>query len=336
MHGFINWKRLLVARSAVRLQYRGMRLSQLSLMCVFAATAAQAQLPVPAQPSVPLEPAPPPAPAAAPAKAVAEPETGAVSSIDRVIDAALQSSMWPLCRTQSDRISVMRDKALANSADASPVSDRYVITTLAGPVDLVRFFNMARLVSRGSNRYQTLFREWDREGGTAYMSRQGPPGSTDCRPDDLPSNALGALFAEQIKAEEHNLAFDFVPRLKKFFAKLEPVSDEIVKSHPHETLVLGLTPSSTREEIRASRECFTAAPLYLIPVVAPERAAAIPNALVALKLAGLELRREKGQLIVIEPIGAPMRASDARGEPTIPTQVLSPRGPSPTRAIPVE
>ncbi len=264
---------------------------------------------------------------------MAEPETGAVNALDRLVEAAQQSSMWPLCRTQSDRMSVMRDKALANSADASPVSDRYVITTLAGPVDMVRFFNMARLISRGSNRYQMLVREWEREGGPAYMARRSAPGSTDCRPDDLPSNALGALFAEQVRAEEHNLDYDIVPRLKKFFAKLEPVSDEIVKQFPHETLVLGLTPSSTREEIRASRECFTAAPLYLIPVVAPERKVAIPNALVALKTAGLELRREKGQLIVLEPIGAPVRASNAV-EPTVPTQVLTPR--NAPQAVPVE
>ncbi|WP_146854281.1 hypothetical protein [Brevifollis gellanilyticus] len=314
-----------------------MRLSQLSLMCVFAVATAQAQLPVPAQPAAPAtEPAPAAAPEkpAEPAKAVAEPETGAVTALDRLVEASQQSSMWPLCRSQSDRMSVMRDKALTNSADASPVSDRYVITTLAGPVDMVRFFNMAKLVSRGSNRYQVLVREWEREGGPAYMARRTAPGTTDCRPDDLPSNALGALFGELIKAEERNLDFDLVPRLKKFFSKLEPVSDEIVKQFSHETLVLGLTPSSSRDEIRASRECFTAAPLYLIPVVAPERKVAIPNAIAALKTAGLELRRERGQLIVLEPVGAPMRASNVV-EPTFPTQVLTPRTSAP-QAVPVE
>lgn len=297
-----------------------MRFSQLSLMFVFAALTAKAQLPAPPQ-AVSVEPSPP----------AATPEAGSATALDRVIEAAMKSSLWNLCRTQSDRLAVMREKALVHDSDATPVSDRYLITTLAGPVDLVHFFALARTVSRGTDRYQALHREWDREGGPLHVARQ-TTAKTDCQPDDLPSNALGALFGEELMQHEMDLDFDMVARLKAFFAKLEPVPDTIAKSHPHETLVRGLTPASTRDEIRASHEWFTAAPLYIIPTVAPDRAAALPDAVAALKAAGLMLRTFNGQLIIIERLGTPERP--AKFTRAVPAEPERPRPPS--QAVPVE
>lgn len=309
---------MLAAQSAFNVP--AMRLSPLSLMCVFAAAVAEAQLPVP------LQPAPPPPAAATTA------EVGP-TALDRVIEAAKSSSSWPLARTQADRLAVLREKALANPAESTPISDRYLITALGGPVDLVRFFGMARMVCRGSDRYETLYHEWTREGGMLYMTRQTDDNPTDCRPDDLPSNALGALFGEETKQHDNDLSFDLISSLKQFLGKLEPVSDAVAKSHPHEAVVLGLTPDSTKEQIRASREWFTAMPAYIIPIVAPDRAAAIPDAAAGIKAAGFVVYQEKGQMIIIERIGTPERPS--RFSRAVPADApAKPR--APTRAVPVD
>lgn len=293
-----------------------MRLSQLSLMFVFAVVTAEAQLPVPPQ-AVSVEPAPP--------------DPGSLTAIDRVIEASMKSSLWNLSRNLSDRLGVMREKALSFDASSTPVSDRYVITTLAGPVDLVHFFSLARTVCKGTDRYKALHREWDREGGPLHVARQ-TTSKTDCQPDDLPSNALGALFGEELMPYNADLDLNLAARLKVFFAKLEPVPDTIAKSHPHETLVLGLTPSSTRDEIRASHEWFTAAPLYIIPTVAPDRAAALPNSVAALKAAGLMLRTYSGQLIIIDRLGSPERPANFTR--AVSADPVSPRPPA--KAVPAE
>ena len=125
----------------------------------------------------------------------------------------MKSSLWNLSRNLSDRLGVMREKALSYESNSTPVSDRYVITTLAGPVDLVHFFSVARTVCKGGDRYKTLYREWDREGGPLHVARQ-TTAKTDCQPDDLPSNALGALFGEELKPFNDDLDLNLAARLK--------------------------------------------------------------------------------------------------------------------------
>ncbi len=229
----------------------------------------------------------------------------AAETLDRVLETAQKSASWPLARTQSDRLALLREKALVHKSETTPVSDRYLITALAGPIDPVHFFGLARNVCSGRDRRTELFREWQREGGTNALTPSGDAKSADCTPDDIPSNALGALFGEETQPHEADPNYDLIASLRQFFTKLEPIPDAIVKTHPHESAVLGLTPESSREEIKARHEWFTAMPLYIIPIVAPQRAAALPDAATALNAAGLLLRQYDGQPIILDRVGSP-------------------------------
>lgn len=227
------------------------------------------------------------------------------TSLDRLIDTTLESSTWKTCRTQADRLALLREKALKNEAESDPVSDRYIITALGGPVDFAHFFSLAKIVCGGQDRRAALAREWNREGGEAYnpLSRENPP--SDATPDDLPSNALGALFGEELKEHNANLNHDLIADLRAFFAKLEPVPDSIGKTFSHERIVLGLGANATLEERTARERWFTAEPAYILSAVAPERTVSIPNAKAALSLAGLVLRNHVGNPIVLDRVGTP-------------------------------
>jgi len=257
------------------------------------------------------------------------------SSLERILDAALKSSSWPTARNQSDRLTILRDKALGHKSESTPVSDRYVITALAGPIDLVHFFTLARNVSKGQDRRELLYREWQREGGAAVATATADSKSADCTPDDLPSNALGGLFGEETMPHENDLQHDVITSLRQFFAKLEPLPDSVIQSHPHESIVLGLTPESSKEDIRASHHWFTAQPLYLIPIVAPDRAAAIPDPAAALNAAGFVLRIYGNQPILLERVGS--REGPPRGiSKAVPVVDEPVRPRTQSKAVPVE
>lgn len=289
-----------------------MRLLTISLVTFFLALQASAQISLD--------------PAAAPAAASTS------TSLDRVIDAAITSSQWPRVRSQADRLDILRDKALKHPAKATPISDRYVITVLGGPVDLVHFFGLARIVCAGQPRRAALAKEWEREGGPQALIRRADEVVADCTPEDLPSNALGALFGEEMRRANADLSHDLVASLRAFFAKLEVVPDAVIQNQSYERLILGVTPLSTSEQQIASRHWFSAQPLYMVPVVAPERAGSIPDAAAALKAAGLELRNQDGQPIILERLD---------GGPSGPVKAVSVDEPSasrkkPAQAVPVE
>ena len=72
----------------------------------------------------------------------------AVTPLDRVLAAAAKTPEWKGARDQADRLQVLRKQALKYAAASEIASDRYLITALAGPVDLVRFFHLARKYQR--------------------------------------------------------------------------------------------------------------------------------------------------------------------------------------------
>lgn len=226
-------------------------------------------------------------------------------ALERVITAAMQNPEWASAVTQSDRLAVLRESALVYESESDPVSDRYFITALAGPVDFVHFFFMARYVCDGKDRRTTLYREWRREGGESYDPRRRDNPAADATPDDLPSNALGALFGEEQRRYDKDLVHDLLGDLRRFFAALEPVPDSVVKTLSHDRIVLGLSGVSTSEERVAKHQWFTAMPAYILPIVAPERVASIPDSAAALNKAGLELRTTSGIAIILDRIGTP-------------------------------
>lgn len=222
----------------------------------------------------------------------ATPSTGTSASLERIVASAAQMPAWRSARHQVERLTILRDKALAQKNQTHSVSDRYVITTLGGPVDLVRFFGLARIVCGGKDRRASLMKEYQHE-------------KREVTPDDLPSNALGALFGEELRPYMRDTGHDLVTDLRRFFANLQPADDASIQRNTYERLVHGLEPETTEKQRAASREWRTAEPLYLVSLLAPDRASMIPNAEVALHAAGLETRRIQGLPIVIERIGTP-------------------------------
>ena len=228
----------------------------------------------------------------------------AATPLDRVISAAAKTPEWKAARDQAERLQALRQQALKYAAESEVPSDRYVITALAGPVDLVRFFGLAKTVCSGTaERRAALQHQWRREKAGS-LREPNPPADAELYPDDLPSNALGALFGEEVRPHNKDLGYDLVGVLQKFFAPLEPVADSVTAKFSYEQLLHGLAANASAESRRLSRSWATAEPLYLLPVIAPERTKTLPNAAAALKAAGLEVRVHEGQPMVIDRIGA--------------------------------
>jgi hypothetical protein len=263
---------------------------------------------------------------ATPASATPTP-AGTSASLERLVASAMKMPAWRSARHQVERLTILRDKALAQKDQTDPVSDRYVITILGGPVDMVRFLGLARIVCAGKDRRASLMKEFQRE-------------KREVTPDDLPSNALGALFGEELRPHMRDTEHDLVPDLRRFFASLEPADDAAIQRHTYQRLVHGIKAESTQQERATSRDWRTAEPLYLISLLAPDRASKIPNAEAALHAAGLETRRAQGLPIVIERIGTPDPQPPPPRAVPVPEDrpahlPLKPQPQRPSRAVPV-
>ena len=228
------------------------------------------------------------------------------NSLDRLLEVAQKSPDWKNARNQADRLGLLRKQALKYAPVSDLVSDRYLITALAGPVDLVRFFGLARTVCSGSmERRAALLKEWKREGGDQLKVAAAAAANSELGPDDFPSNALGALFGEELKPHNANLSRDLTTDVRNFFDNLSPMADAVTARFSLNRLVLGLEPNATPQARRASNTWLTAEPLYLLPILDPERAKIFASAPIALKAAGLEVRSHGGNPIVIERVGTP-------------------------------
>ena len=227
----------------------------------------------------------------------------AETSLDRVIREAEGTKAWAGAVKTSAKMNVIRDVCLSKATVSNPVSDRYLITALGGPIDLVHFFGLAIPVCSGKQtRDDALVGQWFAEGGLDYeagKSRVFPP---EAHPDDLPSNALGALFGEEVMAHENDPAFDVVKALREFLDPLEIVGDDVAKRFSHRTIVMGLAKNASRETVRSRSEWFTAEPMFSLHAWDAERAKTLGSASNALILAGFELREIGGRLIAIDRV----------------------------------
>lgn len=239
------------------------------------------------------------------------------NALDRLLQATAKTPEWKSASKQADRLQALRKQALRYSAMSEIPSDRYLITTLAGPVDLVRFFHLARVTCEGDDRRSALLHQWRRENGPSLLpgATRPPPPDAALFPDDLSSNALGALFGEELKPHNVDPSYDLPEAIRKFFAPLEPVGDAVVAKHGFKRLVHGLEANASAEDARLSRTWLTAEPLYLLPVLAPNRANSITNAAAALRSAGLELREHEGEPLIIDRAGSPDPAVAAAPKP---------------------
>lgn len=224
-------------------------------------------------------------------------------SFERLLLEAVASEEWKEAGAASRKMMVLREVALEQDTVSDPVSDRYLITALGGPIDLVHFLALAARVASGEKgRAEALHQQWELEGGMDFeagRSRTFPP---EAHPDDLPSNALGALFGEGIATRNRDPTLDLPAALRTFFKRLEPVPDAVSKRFSHRTLVMGLKPDSSRELVMRRSEWFTAVPIFTLFAYDAARAAKLGNARAALREAGLEVKEYKGRPILIEEI----------------------------------
>lgn len=188
----------------------------------------------------------------------------------------------------------IREAALAEPVVSNPVSDRYLITELGGPIDLVHFLGLAIRVFKDPKVHDAeLWSHYVEEGGMDYEKGRTRNYVTEAHPDDLPSNAFGALFGAELA---QNKDVDVALEMTRFLRNLKPLPDSTVKRYSHGVMVMGLRGTESERHQRSRREWFTARPLLvaqfwkLVPQVTQRE---------ALRRAGFSLERIRGREIKI-------------------------------------
>ena len=178
-------------------------------------------------------------------------------SFERLIPEARESEKWDEAVTAAQKMMALREIALSKDTVSDPVSDRYLITALGGPIDLVHFLALAARVASGDKTLgEALYQQWELEGGEDFEAGRSRTFLPEAHPDDLPSNALGALFGQEIGNRNEDPEFDVIEALRKFLLPLEPVPDSIAKRYSHRVIVMGLREDSTRETVMQRSEWF--------------------------------------------------------------------------------
>jgi hypothetical protein len=147
----------------------------------------------------------------------------------------------------------VRETALKQATVSAPISDRYQVTCYGGAIDLVHFLCLAAEVCAGEGMRPRLHKEWVREGGPDHLhgfNFQRPP---EAHPDDLPSNALGALFGWEMRAQQQDLSIDLLAAMKVFLAPLVPVPDAVAKQFSHRQIVMGFEKGKPSRSLIAER-----------------------------------------------------------------------------------
>lgn len=125
----------------------------------------------------------------------------------------------------------LRESALKEDVVSDPVSDRYLITELAGPIDIVHFLGLAIQVQLGKTPDEALWKEYVEEGGLDHEKGLTATYLTEAHPDDLPSNALGALFSSELASQP---GARLLPALNAFLGPLRPLPDTQAKQFTHD------------------------------------------------------------------------------------------------------
>ncbi len=230
---------------------------------------------------------------------------------DRLVIEAKAHPDWASADNQR-QLELIRDAALAKKTSSDPVSDRYTITFYGGPIDWVHFLNLAIFVYSGDQAFgEAQYAQWVNEGGLVFeagKTREQPTAST---PDDLPSNALGALFGKELRMQKSPSEVE--DALERFIEPLRPVPDQIAKAFSHQLIVMGLPDDPSNRQLDRAYAWFTAEPLNVTvsinakaqqltakPFGAPER-----SGRAALARADLRLTSYRGKLVVIERMSSP-------------------------------
>lgn len=223
--------------------------------------------------------------------------------LNRLVAEAQARPDWVLAENVTEKLNLIREVALTKGVASDPVSDRYLITALGGPIDMVHFLGLAIPVCSGEvDRKTALFDHWEREGGREFEAGKTGTYPTEAHPDDLPSNALGALFGEEIRNQIDEPDFDVIGALMKFLRPLEALPDRLVKVFSHRKLVMGLRDDADFEMIRSRSEWFTAKPLFCLYAIDRERAKRLGDSAVALREAGFQVTAINGKPIGIERV----------------------------------
>jgi hypothetical protein len=189
-------------------------------------------------------------------------------SFARIFQKAKTDPKWTAAKTLSDRMWLIRAYGLKEPKVSDPVSDWYAVTCYGGSIDLVHFMGLAIETCSGKHKLEeALYKQWISEGGWGNLrgyNHRTPPAAT---PEDLPSNAFGALFGKEIKPYNNDLTFDLEQAFIKFITPLKPVPDKIAKKFSHNQIVLGLTDYSSKQQQEKSHCWFTAEPLFTAKMI---------------------------------------------------------------------
>jgi hypothetical protein len=128
------------------------------------------------------------------------------------------------------------------ASSSNPVSDRYMITCYGGAIDVVHVFSQgAAVCSGGATVEEAVLHQWKAEKGMEFvLNGLDPEEPAEAKPDDLPSNAFGALFGEEIKDHENDPDFDLPAAWTEFFRPTLILPDRIARLFSHKEIVLGL------------------------------------------------------------------------------------------------
>lgn len=235
----------------------------------------------------------------------AEDKSSTQFSYQRVFEKAEKDLSWSKLSLR-EKLMKVRAVALKNKTVSEPVSDRYQITAYGGPIDLVHFLMLAAEACKDNiDVNERLYKEWVQEGGFQHLNGFDPQYPSEAHPDDLPSNALGALFGKELKAS--GVKSSLRDSFSKFIRPLLPVPDSIAKKFSHRQIVMGLEAKAERA-IETSRYIwFTAVPLNLTAKINVESRRILKknfcieaSSIQSLRKAGFKVLKYKMRAIVIQ------------------------------------
>ncbi|MEM1297372.1 MAG: hypothetical protein AAGH89_18550 [Verrucomicrobiota bacterium] len=223
---------------------------------------------------------------------------------DRLISEAKSRQEWKRANRHR-KLELISEAALTKPSTSDPVSDRYTITFYGGPIDWVHFLNLAVFVYSGDQSYgEAQHHQWLKEGGLLFEAKKTRTNPTAATPDDLPSNALGALFGKELQASELEVEI----ALRKFIAPLLPVPDRLAKEFSHQAIVMGIPVKPTTRDLDLAYAWFSAMPLNLTKLINTKSHELIkrpfanpePSGLAALRQAGFTVVNYRGRPVLIE------------------------------------
>ena len=224
---------------------------------------------------------------------------------ERLLAQAAAHSEW----SQTDvirQLEIIRDLALSHDTSSNPVSDRYSLTFYGGPIDWVHFLNLAIFLTSGDQEFgQAQYDQWVSEGGPDFEAGRNATHPSAATPDDLPSNAFGALFGRELRESSET---DVAAALRTFIQPLRPVPDTIAKQFSRDTAVLGLPKNPSSAQLDRAWAWFTAEPGNLTRLInrksleidGREFGKATATGREALEIAGFRLLRFRGKPVVID------------------------------------